>query len=182
MSCNTDRYATEYDPFKVSSINGDDQSEVHDNAVLRAASCCYKPPAKLGGCARKTLFVSRLSTKTTEETLTEIFSEYGKLVDLHIVRDLVTGISKKYAFVEYKRSEDARLAYRKVHEEVVDEHKVVVDWERCRRMKGWVPRRLGGGFGGKKESGQLRFGCRDKPYKRRETGDKYSTNLRNELK
>lgn len=32
-------------------------------------------------------------------------------------------------------------------------------------MKDWIPRRLGGGFGGKKESGQLRFGARDRPFK-----------------
>ncbi|KAF1789687.1 hypothetical protein GQ600_13274 [Phytophthora cactorum] len=32
-------------------------------------------------------------------------------------------------------------------------------------MKGWKPRRLGGGLGGKKESGQLRFGGRDRPFK-----------------
>ncbi|RUS30496.1 hypothetical protein BC938DRAFT_479312, partial [Jimgerdemannia flammicorona] len=33
-------------------------------------------------------------------------------------------------------------------------------------MSGWVPRRLGGGFGGRKESGQLRFGARDRPFKK----------------
>ena len=32
-------------------------------------------------------------------------------------------------------------------------------------MKNWKPRRLGGGFGGRKESGQLRFGCRDRPWR-----------------
>ena len=31
---------------------------------------------------------------------------------------------------------------------------------------GWVPRRLGGGFGGKKESGQLRFGGKDRPFRK----------------
>lgn len=35
-----------------------------------------------------------------------------------------------------------------------------------RLLKGWKPRRLGGGFGGKKESGQLRFGGRDRPFKK----------------
>jgi U11/U12 small nuclear ribonucleoprotein SNRNP35 len=32
-------------------------------------------------------------------------------------------------------------------------------------MLGFKPRRLGGGLGGFKESGQLRFGCRFKPFK-----------------
>lgn len=33
-------------------------------------------------------------------------------------------------------------------------------------MKGWKPRRLGGGFGGRKESGQLRFGGRARPFQK----------------
>lgn len=33
-----------------------------------------------------------------------------------------------------------------------------------RTMKGWKPRRLGGGFGGKRESGQLRFGGISRPF------------------
>ncbi|CAH9101275.1 unnamed protein product [Cuscuta europaea] len=43
--------------------------------------------------------------------------------------------------------------------------------ERCgghtgqRLMPGWIPRRLGGGLGGKKESGQLRFGGRERPFR-----------------
>eukprot|EP00850_Spirogloea_muscicola_P025228 SM002498S08229 [mRNA] locus=s2498:147:906:- [translate_table: standard] len=32
-------------------------------------------------------------------------------------------------------------------------------------MPGWMPRRLGGGLGGRKESGQLRFGGRDRPFR-----------------
>lgn len=37
---------------------------------------------------------------------------------------------------------------------------ILIDREFGRTMRGWKPRRLGGGFGGQKESGQLRFGCR----------------------
>jgi len=40
---------------------------------------------------------------------------------------------------------------------VVDKRRVQVDWERCRVQDGWVPRRLGGGLGGRKKSRQLRF-------------------------
>ena len=41
-----------------------------------------------------------------------------------------------------------------------------VDMEVARTLPGWVPRRLGGGFSGKKESGQLRFGGIDRPFRR----------------
>lgn len=33
-------------------------------------------------------------------------------------------------------------------------------------MKGWKPRRLGGGFGGQRQSGQLRFGCVSRPFQK----------------
>ncbi len=49
---------------------------------------------------------------------------------------------------------------------IIDEKKILVDFERERIVKGWVPRRFGGGLGGKKESGQLRFGGRDFPFKK----------------
>lgn len=48
--------------------------------------------------------------------------------------------------------------------------KIIVDFERGRVMRGWKPRRLGGGLGGNIKSGQLRFGCKYKPFKR--FGDK----------
>ena len=40
---------------------------------------------------------------------------------------------------------------------MIDGRKIFVDWERSRGQEGWVPRRLGGGLGGKKKSRQLRF-------------------------
>lgn len=39
----------------------------------------------------------------------------------------------------------------------VENRKVLVDWERSHGQEDWVPRRLGGGLGGKKKSRQLRF-------------------------
>merc|ERR1712176_837809 len=47
----------------------------------------------------------------------------------------------------------------------LDDSVLFVDYENSHNMKGWVPRRLGGGFGGDKKSGQLRFGGRDRPFK-----------------
>ena len=61
---------------------------------------------------------------------------------------------------------------------IIDGRQILVDFERERIMSGWVPRRfgkkkrnvlfnqIGGGLGGRKESGQLRFGGRDRPFKK----------------
>jgi U11/U12 small nuclear ribonucleoprotein 35 kDa protein len=51
-----------------------------------------------------------------------------------------------------------------MHKTMLDQSEIIVEFEAGRTMKGWKPRRLGGGFGGKRESGQLRFGGRDRPF------------------
>lgn len=78
----------------------------------------------------------------------------------------MTGLPKGYAFLEYDLEESAVEAYKHANKMVIDGFQIFVDFECERLLKGWVPRRLGGGFGGKKESGQLRFGGRDRPFKR----------------
>ena len=83
-----------------------------------------------------------------------------------MVRDIVTGFSKGYAFAEFKHRSDATYAYEKCFRLMVDDRELLVDFEHERNLRGWVPRRLGGGFGGFKESGQLRFGGRYKPFEK----------------
>ena len=80
------------------------------------------------------------------------------------MRDIVTGKSKKYAFVEYETFSSMDHALIAMHQEFIDGSEIIVEREAERRLEGWKPRRLGGGFGGQKESGQLRFGCRDRPF------------------
>ncbi|KAH9065714.1 hypothetical protein EDB87DRAFT_1672381 [Lactarius vividus] len=56
------------------------------------------------------LYVGSLHFNLTEGDIKQVFEPFGELefVDLH--KDPVTGRSKGYAFVQYKRSEDARMA------------------------------------------------------------------------
>lgn len=101
-----------------------------------------------------------------QDTIKSEFAKFGKILHCRLVKDIVTGKSKQYAFVEYESSGGAELALREMHKESVDGAEVVVEREAERRLAGWRPRRLGGGFAGRKESGQLRFGCRDKPFRK----------------
>lgn len=129
-----------------------------------------------------TLFVGRLSFDTVESALKKHFEEYGDLASVTIIRNrgnwllsvdrsnaqlycLVTGLSQGYGFITYTSYKDAKIAYKNAHKSTLDACVILVDFERDRVMKDWIPRRLGGGFGGKKESGQLRFGARDRPFK-----------------
>lgn len=97
-----------------------------------------------------------------------------------MVRDAVTGISKQYAFVEYDSSSSAKDAIHDMDQRIIDNREIIVEHELERQLNGWKPRRLGGGFGGKKESGQLRFGCKSRPFQRPYDSNQIMTN--NELK
>ncbi|XP_076355846.1 U11/U12 small nuclear ribonucleoprotein 35 kDa protein-like isoform X3 [Tachypleus tridentatus] len=96
----------------------------------------------------------------------QFFEKYGEVRRCRLVKDIVTGFSKRYGFVEYKDRHIALHAQRETYRTVLDDSEIFVDFECERTLAGWVPRRLGGGFGGKKESGQLRFGGRDRPFKK----------------
>ncbi|XP_029375334.1 U11/U12 small nuclear ribonucleoprotein 35 kDa protein [Echeneis naucrates] len=154
-----------YDPLKAGSIDGTDV-EPHDRAVWRAMGARYKPNKGVVGDPLLTLFVARLNPQTTEDKLYQVFSKYGDIQRLRLTRDIVTGFSKRYAFIEYKEERAVVRARRDANKLVVDQHELLVDFEQERTLKGWVPRRLGGGLGGKKESGQLRFGGRDRPFRK----------------
>lgn len=78
----------------------------------------------------------------------------------------MTGKSKQYAFVEYENMSSTDTAWKEMHAEMLDGSELIVEREAERRLVGWRPRRLGGGFGGRKESGQLRFGCRARPFRK----------------
>ncbi|RWR98604.1 U11/U12 small nuclear ribonucleoprotein 35 kDa protein-like protein, partial [Dinothrombium tinctorium] len=154
-----------YDPLKVGSIDGSDKRP-HDKAIVRAIDAEYKPNARVIGEPLNTVFVAHLHTETTEDTIRRLFSKYGEIKRLRLIRDLVTGHSKRYAFVEFCERRDAMKAVDRTHNTILDGRKIFVDFECERILQGWKPRRLGGGFGGNKNSGQLRFGCKNRPFKR----------------
>ncbi|KAK2823282.1 hypothetical protein Q7C36_019882 [Tachysurus vachellii] len=154
-----------YDPLKAGSIDSTDV-EPHDRAIWRAMNAHYQPNKAVTGDPLLTLYVARLNKKTTDEDLHTVFSKFGDIRRLRLVRDAITGFSKGYAFIEYKEERSLMRAWRDGNKMIVDQHELFVDFEQERTLQGWIPRRFGGGLGGKKESGQLRFGGRDRPFRR----------------
>ncbi|KAF6161340.1 hypothetical protein GIB67_009227 [Kingdonia uniflora] len=166
-------YAKSYHPIQAGSIDGTDILP-HDNAIYRALLCSsaglYDPfgDPKVkdnGGDPYCTLFVGHLSQFTNQETLHKAMSKYGRVKNLRLIRHIVTGASRGYAFVEYETEREMRRAYEDAHHSIIEGCEVIVDYNRQQLMPGWIPRRLGGGLGGKKESGQLRFGGRERPFR-----------------
>ncbi|KND02266.1 uncharacterized protein SPPG_02744 [Spizellomyces punctatus DAOM BR117] len=160
-------FAKTYSAVQAGSIDGTDTTP-HDHGIARAEKAHYKKPSADANLTKdpfKTLFVGRLGTETIESALERAFERFGKILSVRIVRHVVTGKSRGYGFVEYDRERDCMEAYKRMNKSLIDGHAILVDYERARVMEGWTPRRLGGGFGGRKESGQLRFGARDRPFK-----------------
>lgn len=163
-------YATSYHPIQAGSIDGTDIT-AHDNGVYRAllasTTGLYDPlgDPNAKGDPYCSLFVGRLSTQTDEKSLHKAMSKFGRIKSLRLVRHIVTGASCGYAFVEFETEKEMYMAYEGAHLSKLDGASILVDYNRQQLMPGWIPRRLGGGLGGKKESGQLRFGGRDRPFR-----------------
>lgn len=152
-----------YDPILSGSIDGTDENP-HDHGIVRAINSRYIPNKAVKSDSTRTLFVAGLNFTTDESSLEKYFSKFGKIKKIRLVRDIITGFSRGYAFIEYKHKSEMIKAYRKSYESIIDGRKLIVEYELERKLKGWRPRRLGGGLGGYKESGQLRFGGRYKPF------------------
>lgn len=160
-----------YNPLKTGYSFPNPPNLFHDRALLKASNKkCRKillifviildnPPENLHSSKKKTLFISKLPSNINEEQLQEKFSKYGKIRSLNLIKDLITGENKGYGFLEYKHFDDAFYVYRKFrkNKQKINTNEIQIDFERARNQKGWKPRRLGGGVGGNKRSGQLRF-------------------------
>ncbi len=58
----------------------------------------------------KNLFVGSLPFSTNEESLGQLFSQYGQIVSLNVIKDRYTGQSRGFAFVEMSTEEEAQKA------------------------------------------------------------------------
>ena len=59
----------------------------------------------------KRLFVANLTYhEVSEADLTELFSPYGELKDVFLIRNRETDISRGIAFVEFRNDQDAEFA------------------------------------------------------------------------
>ncbi|XP_056461562.1 LOW QUALITY PROTEIN: U1 small nuclear ribonucleoprotein 70 kDa [Gadus chalcogrammus] len=105
------------------------------------------------GDAFKTLFVARVNYDTTESKLRREFEVYGPIKRIYIVYNKRTSKPRGYAFIEYEHERDMHSAYKHADGKKIDGRRVLVDVERGRTVKGWQPRRLGGGLGGTRRGG-----------------------------
>ncbi|XP_073966642.1 small ribonucleoprotein particle U1 subunit 70K [Choristoneura fumiferana] len=101
----------------------------------------------------KTLFVARVNYDTSESKLRREFEGYGAIKKIYMVYNKEDGKPRGYAFIEYEHERDMHSAYKHADGKKIDGKRVLVDVERARTVKGWLPRRLGGGLGGTRRGG-----------------------------
>lgn len=80
----------------------------------------------------KKLFVGSLPPDATPESVTAIFSEFGKVRSIELVRDLFSGKCKGFGFVEMEGHE-ARAAIAGLDNKTVGSHTLKVKFEGPRK-------------------------------------------------
>ncbi|XP_066029277.1 uncharacterized protein [Pocillopora verrucosa] len=134
------------------------KKKVNNSSLDRKFRYDVKKDEKIQGDPFKSIFVARLDYNTTEEKLFEIFGRYGSIKMLRLVKDVKTGESKGYTFVEFSDESEAKRALRETKDKplVIDGRKILVDRVRAGVIESWLPRRLGGGLG-QRQKGTQRF-------------------------
>jgi len=116
--------------------------------------------------AFRTLFVGRINFDSSDSKLKREFESYGPVKKITLQTNKKTGKPRGYAFVEFEHERDMHSAYRHADGKKIDGKRVLVDIERGRTVKGWLPRRLGGGLGGTRRGGpevNLKISGREDP-------------------
>ncbi|KAK2387772.1 glycine-rich RNA-binding protein 4, mitochondrial [Trifolium repens] len=83
-----------------------------------------------------------VSYSTDEQSLREVFSKYGEVVDVRIITDRETGQSKGFGFITYNTIEEASSAIQALDGQDLHGRRVGVNFANER------PRGYGGGYGG----------------------------------
>jgi len=133
-------------PQKKARIQKDRWTRSQDAIAENVKSWIPAKDPKAAGDPTKTLFVGRINFNTSEHKLKREFEYWGPIKRVRIVNDL-KGKPRGYAFVEFEREKDMRIAYKEADGKKIDNRRVVVDYERGRISKSWRPKRLGGGRG-----------------------------------
>lgn len=83
----------------------------------------------------KKIFISSLPVDATEESVSELFAEFGRVRSVHVVRDVFSGRCKGFATIEMEGHE-ARAAIAGLDGKRVGENNLRVKFEVPRNKRG----------------------------------------------
>lgn len=72
------------------------------------------------------IFVAKLNSNTTSETLNEIFSQFGEVASAKVIIDRETGNSKQFGFVEMNDDYAGLAAIERLNDSELDGRRIVV--------------------------------------------------------
>lgn len=100
-----------------------------------------------------TLFIGNLSFDSTNDSVHEIFSQYGEITRVSIPTDRESGTPKGFGYVDFSTVDEAKAALEALHGTDVDGRNIRVDFAAARDNNGGGGSRGGfgdrGGFGGR---------------------------------
>ena len=99
----------------------------------------------------KRLYVGNLSYNVTNESLEELFAQFGAVQSAQVVQDRDSGRSKGFGFVEMSDDNAAQEAIRGLHEKEHDGRPLTVNEARPREERSGSGGR--GGYGGGRGGG-----------------------------
>jgi len=76
---------------------------------------------------RTKLFVGNLPYSTTQDELSEIFSEFGEIVEVKLITDRMTGRSRGIGFVKFASEDHAAAAIEALHGKEMDGREIIVN-------------------------------------------------------
>ena len=100
------------------------------------------------------LYVGNLSYSVTDQSLEQLFSQYGEVRSAQVVKDRDTGRSKGFGFVEMGSQQEAAEAINNLHDQPFEGRPLTVNEARPREdnrsggRPGGERRGGGGGYGG----------------------------------
>ena len=90
------------------------------------------------------LGIFNLSSSVSEEKLSAMMEKFGRVKQLMLIKDRLTGLSKGYAFVYYHTIEDATAAKLEMNAQIIEGRQVRVDYSRTSRPYSPTPGRYMG--------------------------------------
>ncbi|CCW71745.1 unnamed protein product [Phytomonas sp. Hart1] len=92
--------------------------------------------------AQKTVVMANLHLDTIEEDVRRFADQFGRVVQVRIVRHRQTGKSRRYAFVEFGLTGEAKRATTYSKKKRLKGRPIIIDMERGRTEVGFLPKRL----------------------------------------
>jgi RNA recognition motif-containing protein len=109
------------------------------------------------------IYVGNLSSDVSEEDLRNLFSEYGHITNVKVIKDIFSGTSKGFGFVEMPGVSEAQKAINELNAKELKGKKIVVNEARPKtdsRRGGTGGGNRGGSGGGGGRGGSSSGGSR----------------------